>query len=112
MSAAPDPGSPFARVPSRREKTVTLVAFAFMTGLCASLPLFMEVSIKDFHTWLALYGVLFFGSMSVHSWKSIRNNWSVHEDNQASRGPLAIFQSVWTMLVLVTLWLLARNFWP
>lgn len=43
---------------------VTLVAFVFMTGLCASLPLFMDVSLKDFHTWLALYGVIFFGSMS------------------------------------------------
>jgi hypothetical protein len=112
MSAAPDPESPFARVQSRREKTVTLVAFAFMTGLCASLPLFVEASIKDFHTWLALYGVLFFGSMSVHSWKSIRENWSIHEDNRASSGPLALFQSVWTMVALVALWLLARYFLP
>ena len=112
MSAAPDPESPFARVQSRREKTVTLVAFVFMTGLCASLPLFVEVGIKDFHTWLALYEVLFFGSMSVHSWKSIRENWSIHEDNQVSRGPLALFQSVWTMVALVALWLLARYLLP
>lgn len=112
MSEPPDPSSPFARIESRREKTATLVAFVFMTGLCASLPLFMDVSLKDFHTWLALYGVIFFGSMSIHSWKSIRNNWSIQEDNQASRGPLAIFQSIWAMLALAALWLLARYVLP
>ena len=112
MTSPPDPNSPFLRVESRREKTVTLVALVFMTLLCASLPLFIEVSLKDFHTWLALYGVIFFGSMSVHSWKSIRNNWSIHEDNQASRGPLAIFQSVWVKLALAVLWLLARYILP
>ena len=63
---------------------VTLVAFVFMTGLCASLPLFMDVSLKDFHTWLALYGVIFFGSMSIHSWKSIRNNWSIQEEGTSN----------------------------
>ncbi len=112
MPASPDPESPFARVESRREKTVTLAAFVFMTGLCASLPLFADVNLKDFDTWLAIYGVIFFGSMSVHSWRSIRRNWSIHESNDASRGPLAIFQSIWTMLALAALWLLARYTLP
>ena len=83
-----------------------------MTGLCASLPLFVEISFKDFHTWLALYGVIFFGLMSFHSWKSICNKWSIQEDNEASRGPLAVFQSVWTMLAIAGLWLLARYVLP
>lgn len=112
MSSPPDPSSPFARIPSRREKSVTLIAFVFMTGLCASLPLFVEVSLKDFHTWLALYGVIFFGLMSVHSWKSIRKNWSIYEDNQASSRPLAFFQSAWAMLALAVLWLLSRYLLP
>ena len=112
MSAPQDPESPFTRVESRREKTLTLVAFVFMTGLCASLPLFAEVSLKDLHTWLAVYGVIFFGSMSVHSWRSIRRGWSIRESNDASRGPLAVFQSIWTMLALAALWLLARHILP
>ena len=112
MAPPIDPNSPFARIPSRREKTGTLVTFIFLTGLCASLPMFDDVSLKEFHTWLALYGLIFFGLMSVHSWKSIRNNWSIQEDNAASSGALKFFQSNWTMLVVAVLWLLARYLLP
>ena len=112
MSSPVDPSSPFARVPSLREKLVTLVSFVFMTSLSASLPLFVEISFKELHSWLALYGVTFFGLMSLHSWKSIRNKWSIQEDNDASGGLLAVLQSIWTLFAIAGLWLLARYVLP
>jgi hypothetical protein len=84
MSPSPDPESPFARVQSPREKGVTLFAYLVLLTLSASLPLLVDLSLREFHTWLSLYGIAFFGAMSLHSWRSIRNNWSVREDNVAT----------------------------
>lgn len=110
MSSSPDPHAPFARVESRREKAVALGAYLFLLTFCASMTLFVELSLKEFHTWLILYGIVFFGTMSFHSWKSIRSNWSVHEDNIASSRPLAILQSIWTLLAVCLVWLSFRFF--
>ena len=108
----PPPESPFSRIPSRREKLFTLATFIFLFGLCLSVPIFFGINLKNFQDWLALYGIVFFGVMTRHSWQSVNKKWSIQEDNDASRAPLSKLQSKWTILFLVGLWLLARYALP
>ena len=108
---SPETPDPFLRVPSRREKWAMLILHAFFAVSSFVVMVWaLDVDPRQPATWMCGYGSLFFGMNTLHSWRSIKNGWSIREDNQDFHGPLFSWTtSKWLFLALVLGWYSAKR---
>jgi hypothetical protein len=106
-----DTPSPFLRVPSRSEKYSTLLLNAVLAVSSGSVMFWiMDVDLRNPATWMCGYGSVFFGTNTLHSWRSIKKGWNIREDNEDFYSPLfAWTTSKWLFLAILLGWLGARH---